>query len=121
MSQPLRVLDKTARLLCEALRRSKSAWTLQDVWQEIQANRAQLWLGENAVVVTDTALPDCLNVWLYAGDLTEMRALDTSAAAYAKTLGLSKMTVIDGRKGWARVLAPLGYKKHGSNMLVKEI
>lgn len=78
---------------------------------KLRAGQAQLWLGEKSAMVTEvTAGPDgrCLHGWLSGGDLTEIISLIPGALAWARTMGCVEAT-IDGRRGWARALRPLGF------------
>ncbi len=43
--------------------------------------------------------------------MTELLQMLEQAEAHAKAAGMNGVSVVDGRKGWDRVLAPLGYER----------
>ena len=86
-----------------------------DLAGALRTGRARLWIGEGAVLATELAAePDgpCLHVWLAAGRLSAVLALRPGLEAWARGAGCRRIT-LDGRKGWARVLAPFGYRRAG--------
>ena len=86
-----------------------------DLARALRTGRARLWMGEGAVLATELAAePDgpCLHVWLAAGRLSAVLALRPGLEAWARGAGCTRIT-LDGRKGWARVLAPFGYRRAG--------
>ena len=91
-----------------ALARSSDPETLDDVRADLISGEAQLWAADTAAVVTQIDTPD-VRVWLYGGSLADMPALFASCRAWARTLGLTRMTVDRARPGWARALRPLGF------------
>jgi hypothetical protein len=86
-----------------------------DLAEALRAGRVRIWMGEGAVLATELAAePDgpCLHVWLAAGRLSQVLALRPGLEAWARGAGCARIT-LDGRKGWARVLAPFGYRRAG--------
>ena len=97
--------------------------TIEDVEQQIAEGRLQFWPGEACAVVTEIVeYPrlKALNFFLIGGDLTELlEQMEPAVIAWAKALGCTRVASV-GRKGWERVLKPLGYSKTLS-MLLKPI
>lgn len=82
-------------------------YTLEEVWHEINNNKAQFWPLPNSAVVTQVLeypRRRVLRIWLAGGDMDELRfALSGHAVDYARERGCSVIEV-DGRKGWVKVL-----------------
>ena len=81
-------------------------YTLEDVWDEIENNRAQFWPMPNSAVVTQVLefpRKRVLRIWLAGGELHELRRAIAHAEEYALHRGCTEVE-IDGRKGWARAL-----------------
>lgn len=88
-------------------------WTVQDVLHEVAQGRAQLWPGERSAAVTlvlDLPQAKVCEVWLAGGDLEELLRIERDVTAWAREQGCAEV-VIDGRKGWGRVLADRGYRE----------
>ncbi|MFM8820089.1 MAG: hypothetical protein ACKOD3_06030 [Phenylobacterium sp.] len=86
-----------------------------DLAEAVRTGRARIWMGEGAVLATELATGEagpCLHVWLAAGRLEAVLALRPGLEAWARGAGCTRIT-LDGRKGWARVLAPFGYRRAG--------
>lgn len=80
--------------------------------EELGANRAQLWRGDTAAVVTQCVERHdgrALHVWLAGGALRGVLALRPGIEAWGRAQGCEFMT-INGRTGWARVLGRHGYR-----------
>jgi hypothetical protein len=92
-----------------ALERSPGGFTIRDVLDRVAAGQAQLWPGRNSAAVSTRDV--LLNVWLAGGDMTELLQMLEQAEAHAKAQGMNGVSVVDGRRGWDRVLAPLGYER----------
>jgi hypothetical protein len=86
-----------------------------DLAGALRTGRARIWIGEGAVLATELA-PEpegpCLHVWLAAGRLAAVLDLRPGLEAWARGAGCTRIT-LEGRKGWARVLAPFGYRRAG--------
>lgn len=77
---------------------------------------AQLFEGSRSAFVTQiTPSPRTIHAWLAGGDLQELISLVPGLEAYARALGCRYATV-SGRKGWDRVLKPLGYVRVGAEL-----
>ena len=105
-------------LLQAALDRSPGPYRLQDVQDDLIAGTAQLWMGAHSAVVTHTEDEGVLHVWLYGGSLADMPGLFASAAAWAGTMGMDRMTIRGARKGWNRVLLSLGWERDDDAQMV---
>ncbi len=92
-----------------ALDRASEGWTEDEVLNELICGRAQLWEGEGAAVVTRCFPPDQFHVWLAGGALEAVTGLLAGALAWARPLGLRRMT-LKGRPGWMRALRDHGFK-----------
>jgi len=91
-------------------------WTPERVLGEVLAERAQFWPAPNAAAVTE--INKDLHIWLGGGDKAELLAMTRSAAEHAKAWGCDRLT-LEGREGWERVLAPLGFRR--VVLLVKDL
>lgn len=94
--------------------------TIKDVREAIDARQMQLWLEGNSAVVTQVCrYPRLVSVemFLMAGDLSELKMIEARIVDWAKTNGLDRVQ-LGGRSGWQRALP--GYESLGV-MLVKDI
>ena len=112
--------NDVARLLDGAVRRGKNDW--KEVRNALDTGLAQLWLtldpGPVAAMVTRRD-GDTLEVWLAGGAVLSgsVPFLETAIEA-AKADGVTNGRIW-GRKGWARVLKPYGWR-HDGDFLVKD-
>lgn len=85
---------------------------VEDLERKIGQGRAYLFPGKNAAVVAEKAeysgqtVFQCL--WS-VGDLDEVLALAPGIEAFGRLIGCSEM-LVEGRRGWEKVLKPLGYE-----------
>lgn len=80
--------------------------TIEDVEDELRANRAQLWeLGNSSLITVVAEYPRCrvLRVWLAGGQLDEFVGGLGVLDDLARELDCTRIE-IEGRKGWARIL-----------------
>lgn len=88
----------------------------------ILAGSAQLWIGERCAMVTEVTQvegePRKIHCWLAGGDMADILAITPGVEAWARMMGCKEAT-IEGRKGWSRVLAPMGYR--GETVLRKAL
>lgn len=80
---------------------------------DVMAGRAYFWPGENAAVVATVleypgGARDLQTLWA-VGDAAEVLTLEPGIAATARLLGCSGV-LVEGRRGWERMLKPLGYE-----------
>lgn len=109
------------RLLDKAVRRGGNDWS--DVQRELGSGRAQLWLTvEHAPINATVTRMDgkTLEIWLCGGRVLPdaLRFLDTILNAASED-GATDARIV-GRRGWARTLAPRGWRVVGDE-LVKEL
>jgi hypothetical protein len=81
--------------------------SLDDVWRGVLAGEFHFWPGRRSAAVGELVQHPRrrdYHVWLAGGDLTELKAMERSASAFARALGCDRMT-IHGRPGWARALS----------------
>lgn len=107
----------------KALARSPGDYTPEDVFGQIRIRFAQLWPGKKSAAVTrlhDYDGKKVLRIWLAAGDMSELvNQMLPASEEWALSQGLDAIEV-EGRKGWTRVLAPLGFKEV-DGVLTKEL
>ena len=102
-----------------AVRAGGSDWT--EVGEHLADGRAQLWLTTDAdrpVAAMVTRIDgDTLEVWLAGGAVlrTSVPFLETAIEA-SKAAGTTNGR-ITGRKGWARVLKPYGWRQEGEDLV----
>lgn len=106
-------------LLDRAVRKGGNDWG--DVKASLEANLAQLWLTitDKPVAAMVTRIDgDTLEVWLAGGAVLSgsVPYLETAIEA-SRQAGTTNGRII-GRKGWARVLKPYGWRQDG-DCLVK--
>lgn len=95
----------------QALLLSGQNKTLEDLENSLLRGESLLWVGENCALVTEFLEDEygkLLHVWLGTGDLHEIVSLEPGLSAWARARGCYYMS-IDGRKGWERILKPLGF------------
>lgn len=108
------------RLLERAVRRGKNDW--REVKEALATTHAQLWLTitDRPVAAMVTRIDgDTFEVWLAGGAVLSgsVPYLETAIAA-SRDAGTTNGRII-GRKGWARVLRPYGWRQNG-DCLVKD-
>ena len=87
--------------------------SVEDVLERIKSGDAQMWAGKAAFHITEIIIyPNrkTLHVWLSGGDMGELIEMAPKLMAWGKSMGCTDAT-IEGRLGWERVLAPLGFEK----------
>lgn len=107
------------RLLDTAVMRGGNEWA--EVEALLNDNRAQLWLtvedGAPVAAMVTRKDGDTLEVWLAGGKVLSgsIAHLETTIEA-AKRGGMTNGR-ITGRKGWARVLQPYGWRPDGDDLV----
>lgn len=102
--------ERCKPMLAEAVTRSGGT-SLHEVLDHILAGKAQLWEAEGAAVVTQIADGEqgrTIRYWLAGGMLRAVIELAPGIEAYGRAWGC-KTAILEGRKGWARVLKSIGY------------
>jgi hypothetical protein len=96
-----------------ALARAGGTHEIEDVERLIGEGWAHFWPGRRCAVVTELyrypRLTAC-NLWLMGGELKELLALRPHIEDWARAQGCTRILGGGPRRGWARVLAPVGYK-----------
>ena len=74
-----------------------------EVLAELDAGRAQLWIGERAAMLTQlvSAEEPYLHVWLGGGELEDLLGMAAGVEAWARAQG-ARAVRINGRRGWTR-------------------
>ena len=88
-------------------------WTIEDLEQKIAHRRAFFFPGKDAALVGQIEVyPGGARVFQFTwavGDVQELVQLVPGCEALARMMGCTGM-LVEGRKAWEKVLAPLGYK-----------
>lgn len=103
-----------ARRVLEPALDPDEPFTWADIEARLQANTAQLWLGEGCAMLTEL-FPDEIHVWLGGGRLLGLLKLRPQVEETARFWGCKRAT-INGRLGWDRVLKPYGYRRVGDEL-----
>lgn len=103
-----REFDRCWPFLEPALAYAGNTFGREHVWRRIFVEqRAQLWPGTTAAVVTTIEThPDAsrsLIGWLAGGELDEVQRLEAQIRPWAKKMGCVRIRII-GRRGWLRGL-----------------
>lgn len=91
-------------------------FALDEVRRRVTEGGAHFWPGQRSAGVSEVTRD--FHIWLFGGELTEMWAMERAVSDWSRANGLSRVT-IKGRKGWERVLAPIGYR--AETLLVKDL
>lgn len=91
-------------------------WTPDQARGFVERGEALFWPGKQSAMLTERIRD--VRLWAAGGSLTELLDMEQAVSAWAKADGAEVLS-IDGRKGWARVLAPRGYRP--VTVLVKEL
>lgn len=90
--------------------------TEAEVLALLASNRAQLWQSDNSAMVLQLLRPPpTLHIWLAGGEMSDLLGMRGGMEAWARSQGCEFVT-INGRRGWARVLAPFGYLPDGDEL-----
>lgn len=109
--------DRCSPWLRTALERGGTeGFSLSDARAAVDEGRAQFWPGHESAGVSEVTRD--FHIWLFGGRLSEMWAMERAVSDWARAQGCSRIT-IKGRKGWERVMAPLGYR--AKTVLVKDL
>lgn len=123
MSEALKAQFDRLRPHIEAAVAHGGETTVDAVLSEVLAGRAQLWPGENAVLVTQcVAGPDgrLIHAWLGGGILSELMAMRPGVEAWGRAMGAQYAT-LEGRAGWERVYRRYGYEPGPDGVLRKAL
>ena len=95
----------------KALVHSGATHTLRDVLDKIVSGDAQAWESEGAVLITElreTPQMRVLHFWLAAGELEDVISLSEKVIEWGRGVGCKRAS-LSGRRGWEKVLAPVGW------------
>lgn len=109
---------RCAPWLQAALDRAGEGYTLADALREVTAHRATFWPGPDAALITERwngPYGSEANIWLAGGSLKGLLAIEPILARTLTEAGFAAISII-GRKGWARVLKPLGWSLTGDEL-----
>lgn len=84
----------------------RSQTSIAEVENRLAEGRAWFWPEANSAAVLQMA-KEC-HIWLAAGSMREIVAAVPAVEDWARGQGCDRLT-IQGRKGWDRVLSPLGF------------
>ena len=105
-----------------ALARAGGTHTYEDVLQSISVGDMFFWPASKSCMVTEIVQYPrlrALHVFLAAGDLAEIKNMESSLISFAKSLKCSALSM-SGRKGWTKALKELGWQESHIT-LVREI
>lgn len=96
-----------------ALVRAGGTHGLDDVARLVEQGKAHFWPGRRCAVVTEfycyPRLKAC-NFWLLGGELKELLQMLPVIEDWARAQGCTRMLGGGPRRGWERVLKPMGYR-----------
>ena len=96
--------QKALPYIMAALKHSGNMHTPAEVYQRIEQGRADLHLGNQSAVVTQSlSNGKHLHFWLAGGHLDELKQIENDVSRIAKKRGFKKVTIA-GRRGWLRSL-----------------
>ena len=88
-------------------------YTVENLEHRILTGDAYFWPGQACAVVAERVVyptgEAVLQTLWAVGDLEEVLTLEPALAATARLLGCTRV-LIEGRKGWERLMKPLGYE-----------
>jgi GNAT superfamily N-acetyltransferase len=110
---PAEAWTRCRPFIAAALAHAGGTHDIDDVAHLIARGRAQFWPGRRCAVVTEfydyPKLKAC-NLWLLGGDLRELLRMRPVIEAWAREQGCTRMLGGGPRRGWTRLLGPLGYR-----------
>lgn len=109
-------------LLDMALERAGGTHTYEDVLELISIGEMFFWPASKSCMVTEIVQyprKRALHVFLAAGDLEEIKNMECSLIAFAKSLKCSALSM-SGRKGWTKALRDMNWEE-AHTTLVKQI
>ncbi len=87
-------------------------YTVEDLEAKIASGAAYFWPGRNSAVVAERVEypgETVMQTMWSVGDLEEVIAMAPGIEATARLLGCTSM-LLEGRKGWEKILRPHGYE-----------
>ncbi len=108
-------------LLEMALARAGGTHTYEDVLSLISIGEMFFWPASKSCLVTEIVQYPrlrALHVFLAAGDLTEIKDMESSLISFAKSLKCSALSM-SGRKGWTKALKELDWEESHITLVKK--
>ena len=99
-------------LIDSALAYASDTHRFEDIVKGVEQERFLFWPGKESCLITELVqLPRkrVFHVFLAAGNLEEIKSMDSSLVTYAKALKCHAIT-LSGRRGWKKALADLDYQ-----------
>ena len=115
------VVGPYRELLEMALARAGGTHTYEDVLQAIRVGDMFFWPASKSCMVTEIVQYPrlrALHVFLAAGDLAEIKNMESSLISFAKSLKCSALSM-SGRKGWTKALKELGWQESHITLVKK--
>lgn len=115
------VVGPYRELLEMALARAGGTHTYEDVLQLIRVGDMFFWPASKSCLVTEIVQYPrlrALHVFLAAGDLAEIKEMETSLISFAKSLKCSALSM-SGRKGWTKALKELDWEESHITLVKK--
>ena len=94
----------------------------EDIVQAVNEGRMHFWPAEKSCVVTEVVCyprARAIHIFLAAGDLMEIKGMDSTFQEFGRALD-AKFITLSGRRGWTKALDDIGYKLSHVSMF-KEI
>ena len=104
-----------------ALARAGGTHTYEDVLQSISVGDMFFWPASKSCMVTEIVQYPrlrALHVFLAAGDLAEIKNMESSLISFAKSLKCSALSM-SGRKGWTKALKELDWEESHITLVKK--
>jgi hypothetical protein len=89
--------------------------TWEDVREMLVNGACQIFSNEHGAWITEILVSPrkrMLNVWIVAGELPEVMALQAEVERYALTMTCEEMVVRGARLGWKNVAKEYGWEEH---------
>ncbi len=102
--EELKQFERLSPQIASALEHSGGTHSLEDVKDALITHKAQLWWGDNSVIVTEieqTPRMKILRFWLGGGNLEEIERMYPLISEWGRNLGCTRAIIV-GRKGWER-------------------
>lgn len=109
-----RGFEKIKERMGKALSLPISTHNLEDVIDALNAGDMQAFWNDDAIVITEvcqTPRRQFVNIFLAAGTLEGVYALQPQVSAFATSTGVTEPVQMVGRPGWGKHLKKRGWKK----------
>lgn len=106
--ESLRTVWPTVRPLLEKLAQdNKQDWIAEDVYREVSAGKARLFIVEGGILVTIPEIEEfthakVLRVWCGIGECHDYEARLEDLKEHAREFGFDKITFESNRAGWKK-------------------